>query len=192
VPPSQAKTRIIRASAPLYLAILLSVLPKNHLYAQTAARYILKQVKQHHGGTPRPSSTSRSRVRAAKPAVRIMVETNLTGRKFIHRVVDHGVSALHTTGCGRPDAAGPARVKKRSFTTQRTASIPVLASTATHHSELRWPLLRHYRTLRALNHRSLRPFRNYRPIRTSLQTFCLEIHVDDVQRQDLLDFAPTV
>jgi integrase/recombinase XerD len=38
-------------------------------------------------------------------------------------------------------------------------------------------------------HRSLRTFRTYRPILESFKAFCQKTHVDDVERQDLLDFA---
>jgi integrase/recombinase XerD len=38
-------------------------------------------------------------------------------------------------------------------------------------------------------HRSLRTFRTYRPILESFKTFCKKTYVDDVERQDLLDFA---
>ena len=38
-------------------------------------------------------------------------------------------------------------------------------------------------------HRSLRTFRTYRPILESFKTFCAKIHVEDVEREDLLDFA---
>jgi integrase/recombinase XerD len=38
-------------------------------------------------------------------------------------------------------------------------------------------------------HRSLRTFRTYRPILESFRTFCKTIYVNDVERQDLLDFA---
>ena len=38
-------------------------------------------------------------------------------------------------------------------------------------------------------HRSLRTFRTYRPILRSFGSFCSKSHIDDVERQDLLDFA---
>ena len=38
-------------------------------------------------------------------------------------------------------------------------------------------------------HRSLRTFRTYRPILDSFQEFCTKTYVDEVERQDLLDFA---
>jgi integrase len=38
-------------------------------------------------------------------------------------------------------------------------------------------------------HRSLRTFRTYRPILESFKTLCEKTYVDDVERQDLLDFA---
>jgi integrase len=38
-------------------------------------------------------------------------------------------------------------------------------------------------------HRSLRTFRTYRPILAGFKSFCDKTHVDDVERQDLLDFA---
>jgi integrase len=38
-------------------------------------------------------------------------------------------------------------------------------------------------------HRSLRTFRTYRRILKSFKTFCAKIHVEDVEREDLLDFA---
>jgi integrase/recombinase XerD len=38
-------------------------------------------------------------------------------------------------------------------------------------------------------HRSLRTFRTYRPILQSFKSFCRKSHVDEVERQDLLDFA---
>ena len=39
------------------------------------------------------------------------------------------------------------------------------------------------------DHRSLRTFRTYRPILASFKAFCAKTHIDDVDRQDLLDFA---
>jgi integrase/recombinase XerD len=38
-------------------------------------------------------------------------------------------------------------------------------------------------------HRSLRTFRTYRPILDSFKAFCPKTYVDEVERQDLLDFA---
>ena len=38
-------------------------------------------------------------------------------------------------------------------------------------------------------HRSLRTFRTYRPILDSFKAFCDKTYVDEVERQDLLDFA---
>jgi hypothetical protein len=38
-------------------------------------------------------------------------------------------------------------------------------------------------------HRSLQTFRTYRPILKSFKTFCAKIHVEGVEREDLLDFA---
>jgi integrase/recombinase XerD len=38
-------------------------------------------------------------------------------------------------------------------------------------------------------HRSLRTFRTYRPILRSFGSFCKKTHIEDVDRQDLLDFA---
>ena len=38
-------------------------------------------------------------------------------------------------------------------------------------------------------HRSLRTFRTYRPILTSFKSFCTRTYVDQVQREDLLDYA---
>jgi integrase/recombinase XerD len=38
-------------------------------------------------------------------------------------------------------------------------------------------------------HRSLRTFRTYRPILQSFKRVCAKAHVEDVERQDLLDFA---
>jgi integrase/recombinase XerD len=38
-------------------------------------------------------------------------------------------------------------------------------------------------------HRSLRTFRTYRPILRSFRTFCRTTHIENVERQDLLDFA---
>jgi integrase/recombinase XerD len=38
-------------------------------------------------------------------------------------------------------------------------------------------------------HRSLRTFRTYRPILAGFKSFCAKTYVDDVERQDLLDFA---
>jgi site-specific recombinase XerC len=38
-------------------------------------------------------------------------------------------------------------------------------------------------------HRSLRTFRTYRPMLASFKAFCTKTYVDQVERQDLLDFA---
>jgi len=38
-------------------------------------------------------------------------------------------------------------------------------------------------------HRSLRTFRTYRPILAGFKSFCAKTHVDNVEREDLLDFA---
>ena len=38
-------------------------------------------------------------------------------------------------------------------------------------------------------HRSLRTFRTYRPILESFKKFCSKAYVDEVERQDFIDFA---
>ena len=87
------------------------------------------------------------------------------------------------------DAADKARVKQAELTAQRNGIIPPAPEPeiTPERTPLPAALDRYLDYVRY--HRSLRTFRTYRPILESFKTFCTKTHVDDVERQDLLDFA---
>jgi len=96
-----------------------------------------------------------------------------------------------TTGCraGRPAGGDKARIKEAQLTAERNGSSrsasTAAGSTTANLSELCARRLPEY----VRYHRSLRTFRTYRPFSIPSDFFVRRSHVDEVERQDLLDFS---
>ena len=92
-------------------------------------------------------------------------------------------------GADAQDAADKARVKQAELAAQRngihSARTDSRSSPGTH--SLPSALDSYLEYVRY--HRSLRTFRTYRPILESFKESCHKTYVDEVERQDLLDFA---
>ena len=92
-------------------------------------------------------------------------------------------------GADPQDAADKGRVKQAEIAAARNGIIPAppQPEPAPQRTPLAEALDDYLNYVR--DHRSLRTFRTYRPILNSFKTFCPKRHVDEVERQDLLDFS---
>jgi integrase/recombinase XerD len=150
---------------------------------------LLKQVKTNNKWRhARALFDSKGRVRRDRVRINGKDEPHPEGSYFIEWW-DHGKRHCIPAGADAQDAADKARVKEAQLTAERNGIIPALPQpqTAPPRTSLASALDDYLNYVRY--HRSLRTFRTYRPILTSFKTFCPKSHVDDVQRQDLLDFA---
>jgi integrase/recombinase XerD len=150
---------------------------------------LLKQVKtKNKWRHARALFDSKGRVRRDRVRVNGKDEPHPEGSYFIEWW-DQGKRHCIPAGADAQDAADKARVKEAQLTAERNGIIPALPQpqTAPQRTSLASALDDYLNYVRY--HRSLRTFRTYRPILTSFKTFCPKSHVDDVQRQDLLDFA---
>jgi integrase/recombinase XerD len=150
---------------------------------------LLKQVKTNNKWRhARALFDSKGRVRRDRVRINGKDEPHPEGSYFIEWW-DQGKRHCIPAGADAQDAADKARVKEAQLTAERNGIIPSLPQpqTAPQRTSLASALDDYLNYVRY--HRSLRTFRTYRPILTSFKTFCPKSHVDDVQRQDLLDFA---
>jgi integrase len=102
---------------------------------------------------------------------------------------EQGKRRLEPVGADAQDAAEKARIKQAELAAVRNGIIPVppVVEVAQERRTLKHALDAYKDYVRY--HRSLRTFRTYRPILNSFGTFCTKNFIDDVERQDLLDFA---
>jgi integrase/recombinase XerD len=150
---------------------------------------VLKQIKLPHRWTLATALfDSRGRIRPDHVRVKGKDETHPEGSYFIEWS-DHGRLYKQAAGPDAQQAADRARIKEAQLTAERNGIIPALPQpqSAPQRTSLASALDDYLNYVRY--HRSLRTFRTYRPILTSFKMFCPKPHVDDVQRQDLLDFA---
>jgi len=150
---------------------------------------VLKQIKLPHRWTLATALfDSRGRIRPDHVRVKGKDETHPEGSYFIEWS-DHGRLYKQAVGPDAQQAADRARIKEAQLTAERNGIIPALPQpqSAPQRTSLASALDDYLNYVRY--HRSLRTFRTYRPILTSFKMFCPKPHVDDVQRQDLLDFA---
>lgn len=131
---------------------------------------------------------SKGRVRKDHVLVKGKDENHSEGSYFTEWW-EQGQRHREAVGAHAQDAAEKARIKQAELAAIRNGVIP--ATPAIEEAFKRTGLadaLDGY-TEYVRYHRSLRTFRTYRPILESFKAFCQKTHVDDVERQDLLDFA---
>jgi integrase len=104
-----------------------------------------------------------------------------------------GKRRLEPVGADAQDAAEKARIKQAELSAVRhgimPASPPVapVVEVAPQRTTLTQALDAYKEYIQY--HRSLRTFRTYRPILDSFKEFCSKTYIDDVEREDLLEFA---
>jgi len=127
------------------------------------------------GSTPRPCSTARA----------ASVEVHEEGSYFLEWW-DAGKRKREPAG---PDAFVAAE-KARHKQAERAAIHSGIVTPATEkngRTALKTALNKYEEYIQF--HRSLRTYRIYRPILRSFGSFCSKTHIEEVERQDLLDFA---
>jgi integrase/recombinase XerD len=131
---------------------------------------------------------SKGRVRKDHVLVKGKDENRPEGSYFIEWW-ENGHRHREAVGAHAQDAAEKARIKQAELAAVRNGVIPALPAIeeTPKHTVLAVALDGYAEYVRY--HRSLRTFRTYRPILESFKAFCQKTHVDEVQRQDLLDFA---
>jgi hypothetical protein len=87
------------------------------------------------------------------------------------------------------DAADKARVREAELTAARYGVIPPAPVIDAPPPRITLPAALDGYLDYVRDHRSLRTFRTYRPMLASFKTCCPKPYVDQVERQDLLDFA---
>jgi integrase len=132
---------------------------------------------------------SKGRVRRDRVRVKGGEELHPEGGYFIEWW-DHGKRSREAVGPDAWTAAEKARMKQAELSAVRHGLIAQPES-ATGQDQGRITLhaaLEQYIEY-VKYHRSLRTFRTYRPILSSFKSFCTRTYVDQVERQDLLDYA---
>jgi integrase/recombinase XerD len=150
---------------------------------------LLKQVKV--GGKWRHARAlfdTKGRVRRDRVRVSGQDALHPEGSYFIEWW-DDGKRHLEPVGADAQDAAEQARIKQAELAAIRNGIIPshqVVESVQDRTSlSLALDSYKEY----VQYHRSLRTFRTYRPILESFKKFCSKVYVDEVERQDFIDFA---
>jgi integrase/recombinase XerD len=152
---------------------------------------LLKQIRLPHRWMLVPVLfDSRGRVRPDHVRVKGKDEAHSEGSYFIEWW-DQGRRYREAVGPDAQDAADRARVKQAQLTAERNGIIPTPPQVTVERKSIRTT------TAAALDsylayvhyHRSLRTFRTYRPILQSFKAFCQKTLIDEVERQDLIDFA---
>jgi len=150
---------------------------------------LLKQVKVNDKWTLATALfDTKGRVRRDHVLINAKDETHAEGSYFIEWW-DQGKRHREAAGADAQDAADKARVREAELTAQRNGIIPPQPDVeATSERTLLPSALDSYLEY-VRYHRSLRTFRTYRPILESFKESCPKAYVDEVERQDLLDFA---
>jgi hypothetical protein len=131
---------------------------------------------------------SKGRVRKDHVLVKGKDENRPEGSYFIEWW-ENGQRHREAVGAHAQDAVEKTRIKQAELAAIRNGVIPALpAIEETPKRTVLAVALDGYSEY-VRYHRSLRTFRTYRPILESFKAFCQKTHVDDVERQDLLDFA---
>lgn len=131
---------------------------------------------------------SKSRVRRDHVRVSGKDETHPEGSYFIEWW-NAGKRRRESAGADAQDAADKARVKEAQLTAERNGIVPTAPEPVAKPDRTPLPSALDKYLEYVQYHRSLRTFRTYRPILQSFKTFCPKTYVQDVNRQDLLDFA---
>ena len=103
-------------------------------------------------------------------------------------MVGPGKRHREAVGPDAQDAAEKARIKQAELAAIRNGIIPqqpAVEAAGTQHSAAALDRYKEY----IQYHRCLRTFRTYRPILESFKRFCTKTYVDEVERQDFIDFA---
>jgi integrase/recombinase XerD len=150
---------------------------------------LLKQIKLPHRWMLTPALfDSRGRVRPDHVRVKGKDETHPEGSYFIEWW-DQGKRHREAVGPNAQEAADKARVRQAELTAMRSGIIPQVPEVEAKPERTPLPAAIASYLDYVRYHRSLRTFRTYRPILESFKAYCQKIHVDEVERQDLLDFA---
>jgi integrase/recombinase XerD len=115
-------------------------------------------------------------------------ETHPEGSYFIEWS-EHGRLCKQAVGPDAHHAADKARIKEAQLTAERNGIIPSAPKPEAKPERTPLPSALDDYVEYVRYHRSLRTYRTYRPILQSFKEFCTKAHVDEVGRQDLLDFA---
>src|SRR5271157_5779648 len=150
---------------------------------------LLKQVKvDGKWRHARALFDTKGRVRRDRVRVGGQEELHPEGSYFVEWW-EQGKRRLEPVGADAQDAAEKARIKQAELAAVRNGIIPAapVVEVTQDRTTLKHALGAYKDYVRY--HRSLRTFRTYRPILDSFSEFCLKTYVDEVERQDLLDFA---
>ena len=131
---------------------------------------------------------SKGRVRRDRVRVKGRDETHTEGSYFIEWW-NEGKRRREAAGADAQDAADKARVKQAELLAARNGIIPPIPPEKDLPARTTLPdaLDRYLEFIQY--HRSLRTFRTYRPILEDFKSSCRKTHIEDVDRQDILDFA---
>jgi hypothetical protein len=150
---------------------------------------ILKQIKINDHWILAPVLfDSQGRVRRDRVRVNGSEELHPEGNYYLEWW-DRGRRSREAVGADAWSAADRARHKQAELAAVRNGLIPRPThavegqNRVTLHAALE-VYIEHVR-----HHRSLRAFRTYRPILKAFESFCTKTYIDQVERQDLLDFA---
>jgi len=157
--------------------------------AKPASVRVLKQIKLPHRWVLATALfDSRGRIRPDHVRVKGKDETHPEGSYFLEWS-EHGRLCKQAAGPDAQHAADKARVKEAELTAERNGIIPPVPKLEPkpERTPLTSVLDDYVEYVRY--HRSLRTYRTYRPILQSFKEFCTKTHVDEVEREDLLDFA---
>lgn len=150
---------------------------------------LLKQIKIDGNWLHAPALyDSKGRVRRDHVRVSGKDESHPEGSYFIEWW-DNGKRHREAAGPNAQDAADRARVKEAELIAARNGIIPSAPQPEPKPERTPLPSVLDEYVEYVRYHRSLRTYRTYRPILQAFKTFCSKTYVEEVERQDLLDFA---
>src|SRR5664280_3486796 len=162
---------------------------KNRFMPKLPHVSLLKQVKVNDTWRhARALFDSKGRVRRDHVRINGKDETHPEGSYFIEWW-DEGNRHCEPAGADAQDAADKARVKQAELMAQRNGILPPAPTVEAAQERTPLPSALDSYLEYVRYHRSLRTFRTYRPILESFKESCPKAYVDEVERQDLLDFA---
>jgi integrase/recombinase XerD len=131
---------------------------------------------------------SKGRVRKDHVRVSGTDENHPEGSYFIEWW-DQGQRHREAAGALAQDAAEKARIKQAELAAVHNGIIPSAPAVEPNPQRTSLSAVLDGYIEYVRYHRSLRTFRTYRPILDSFKAFCQKTYVDEVERQDLLDFS---
>ena len=131
---------------------------------------------------------SKGRVRKDHVLVNGKDENHPEGSYFIEWW-DRGQRHREAAGPLAQDAADKARIKQTELAAMRDGVIPQTAVVEANPERTSLAAALDSYKEYVQYHRSLRTFRTYRPILEAFKKFCTKTYVDEVERQDFIDFA---